>query len=241
MIRAILWRSLRWRLLGAALLVVPLALLVAVMYEFREQSGATISGYLPWLDAAWFDVPGGSAIFLLAAVIVSALRSLTLPSQDVAYMLSLPVSRTRWILLHAGAAAGALGLLVAVTALIFLVGAARSPDTMPVVALLTRAALVWLASLVWIGPTLALQVVVRRAWVATLAMIGLMMWAPGSPFRLEIPPTAATGAPAKWEPWLIADAGTWGAWAPMESFAVAAAIGIGGLVLAIVMFERFEP
>src|SRR5215204_2016205 len=126
MLRATIWRDLRWRLLAALLLVAPPAVLVAFagVQGPRSASGVAVpvSDFLQFLDVSWFHLPGGSAVLLPAAVLLGAAGTLVRPRDDVAYLFALPLPRWRWLLAHAAAAVLALAALVLLVGIAFAVG-----------------------------------------------------------------------------------------------------------------------
>jgi len=245
MLRAAIWRDLRWRMLLAAVPVLVPAALVALSYAARAHGdGGTANGYVGYvgyLDAAWFWLPGASAVFLLAAVIVSSAGSLLRPRGDVAYLLALPVSRTRWLLAHAGMSLAALAGLIVLADAVLAAGAVPSRAPVALVPLLARSLAVWVAAGAWVCVTLGVLSVVR---VPPLAALLVLIAAAGSAdhFELTIParPSPPPLLPA-WDPWALADPRGWAHGVPIESLLSAAALALAGLLLALHRLHRHEP
>jgi hypothetical protein len=241
MIRSIVWRDLRWRLLAALLLVAPLAWLVAWSYVALARSSPISGSYIEFLDAAWFRLPGPSAVFLLAAVVVSAGGALLRPRDDVAYLLALPISRRRLLLAHVGASLAALAALVLVVALVLASAAWGARVPLEVGPLLARSLAVFLAASVWVGVMTAVVTLVRHPVLALTIVIGSLVILPSNRFRLEIPPIAPSSMLPSWDPWAFTDPRAWQGARPLLSLLTAFALGVAAMVLASYRMDRYEP
>jgi hypothetical protein len=238
-LRATIWRDLRWRLLAASALVLPPAVLVAwsqVMHPHHATPGGAA-----YLDAAWFRLPGGSAVFLVAAVLLAAGGSLLRPRADVAYVLALPLSRRRWLLAHVALSLATLAALVVVVHVVLTVGALRAGAPLAHGPLLARSLAVLVASSVWIGVTIGVLALVRHPVLTVALVLGVVAALPPTRFRLDLPPRAVPAMLPSWDPWAFADPRAWDAGAPVASLLAALALGAGGVLLALHRLEHFEP
>jgi hypothetical protein len=238
MLRPIIWRDLRWRVLAAILPLVPFVALVLTAYR-AEHAGAPRT-YVALLDSTWFQLPGGSAIFLLVAVIVGASGTFMRPRGDLAYLLSLPISRRRWLLTHVAASLAALALLIAVTAATFLAYAHAGERADVASMLVGRSLLVFLAASVWVGVTYAVLSIVRRPIIALVLTLTAVSLAPSSRFRMEIPAKSSAQVLSAWDPWAFADPRAWHAGVPLTSVLVALVLGLGGVAVAFARLERYD-
>lgn len=245
MLRATIWRDLRWRLLAALLLVAPPAAVIAFAGAQgpRNASGVNVpvSDWVRFLDTSWFQLPGGSAVLLPAAVLLAAAGTLVRPRDDVAYLFALPLPRRRWLLAHAAAAVLAIATLVLLVGVAFAVGAARAGAALPPVALAARSLGVLLAASAWVGPTLLVATFLRRALPTIVIALAALAYAPGDRFTLDIPARESAVMLAAWDPWAFADPRAWHAGVPVLSMLTAAVLGVGGLLLAAWRMERLEP
>ncbi len=242
MLRSIIWRDLRWRLLAAALIVAPLAALVSWSYAARARVGDPVqSSYLAYLDDAWFHLPGGSAVFLLLAVVLGAGGGLLRPREQVAYLLALPVSRRRLLYTYLLAVLGALAALTALVDVVLAAGAWDAGVPLPARPLLGRSALVFAAAAVWVCITVGVLSVVRYAALALVLVLGTVAALPSDRFRLEIPAAASTAMLAPLDAWAFADPRAWQGTTPVASLVVAALLVAGSLLLALRRVTRFEP
>lgn len=239
MLRQTIRRDLGWRLLAALVLVaMPLGLVLLGLVAGSDRPAS--NGYLALLDGSWFQLPGGCAILIPAAVLLAAAGTLMRPARDVAFLLALPTSRRRWVLTHVAAAVAGLALIVAVIALTFATVALRAGVDVPVGALLRRSLLDLAAASVWIGPTTLLMVLVRRPIVAiTLAFVALAM-SPVSRFLLEIPAKPTSVRLPAWDPWAFADPRAWSGGIPLASVASALVLGVSSTLAAVWLFERLD-
>jgi ABC-type multidrug transport system permease subunit len=242
MLRATIWRDLRWRLLAAALLVVPLAALVAWSYAARAHAGQVVErDYLAYLDHAWFRLPGPSAVFTLAAVVLTAGSGLLRPREDVRYLLALPVSRRRLLLTYVALALTALGALIALVDLVLAGGALGAGVPLPFVPLILRSLGVFAAAAVWVCVTVGVLSVVRYPILSLALVLGAVALLPSDRFRLELPAVASAATLGRWDVWAFADPRSWQGSAPLASLAAAAAVGVAGLLLAWYQVQHFEP
>jgi signal transduction histidine kinase len=243
MLCATIWRNLRWRLLAALLLVTVPAILVAWSYALQSPrsaaSGARLS-YLEYLDAAWFLLPGASAVFLPAAVLIAAGGTLLRPRSDVAYLLAFPVSRRRWLLMNILASLAALAALVLASALILAVGAWRAEASLAMGSLLARSLVVLSAAAPWVGVTVGVLVIVRHPLPAVILVLGIVAALPPTRFRLDLPVREAPSGLPYWDPWTLADPRAWEGGPPIVSVLTALALGVAGILLAVYRVERLE-
>src|SRR4051812_11524203 len=134
MIYATIWRDLRWRLIVPALLLAASVTLLQISYDGHlhvSRDGAPVAApdvhdYMHYLDVAWFQLPGGSAVFLVIAVLIASGGRLTRSSGDLAYLFALPISRRRWVASHIGAAVVAVAALILLVDVVFAVHGVRS-------------------------------------------------------------------------------------------------------------------
>jgi hypothetical protein len=242
MLRATIWRDLRWRLLAATLLVAPLAALVSWSYAARARAGDAVQArYIAYLDDAWFHLPGPSAVFLLLAVILAAGGGLVWPREQVAYLLALPISRRRLLFTHVAASLIALGALVLLVDLILAAGAWGAGTSPPAITLLLRSLGVFAAAAVWVCVTIGVLAVVRYPVLALTLVLGAVVLLPSNRFRLDLPATASTSMLARWDAWAFADPRAWHGAVPFESLLTAVLLAVGGVVLALYRLERSEP
>lgn len=244
MLRATIWRDLRWRLLAGTTIVGPLATLVAWSYASqpsRPSATSSIADHLTYLDAAWFRLPGASAAFLPVAILPGANGGLLRPRNDVAYLLALPVSRRRWLFTHLAMSLAALAALTAAASLVLAAGALFAG--MPVAAgpILGRSLAVFIAAAPWICLTAGVLSVVRHPALAVAIMLAIVALLPTTWFRLQLPARAPTGVLAHWDPWALADPRAWEGGVPVVSLVVAIGLGAAGTLLALQRVERFEP
>jgi hypothetical protein len=242
MLAATIWRDLRWRFAAMLPLVVLIAALAAESFIRRPtQERSTGVTYSQHLDAVWFWLPGPSAIFLLVAVVLGASGVLLRPRANVAYLLSMPVSRSRWLLSNAAGSAIGVALMILITDGVFVAGAWRSGTSLPLLPLLARSLGVLLAACAWIGVTLAAVALVRSALLALTIVLGTLVLLPTSRFQLEIPPTSNSPPLGAWDPWTFADPRAWQSGIPFESLLSCATLGVGGLAVGLVLLKRYEP
>jgi hypothetical protein len=199
-----------------------------------------------YLDAAWFRLPGGSAVFLLAAVLLAAGGSLLRPRGDVAYLLALPLSRRRWLITHVAMSLAALTALVVVVHVVLATGASRADashggGSLALGPLLARSLAVLAAASVWIGVTVGVLAVVRYPALAAGLVLAAVLALPTSRFRLDLLPLGVPGMLPAWDPWALADPRAWDTGVPVASLLVALALGIAGMLLALYRLERVEP
>lgn len=239
MLHATIWRDLRWRLLAASLLVVPPAALVA--WSQVAHPHHVTPGGAAYLDAAWFRLPGGNAVFLVAAVLLAAGGSLFRPGGDVAFLLALPVSRRRWLLTNLGMSLAALAALVLVVHLVLAAGAARAGAPFAHGPLLVRSLTALVAASPWIGATVGVLALVRHPALAVALVLGAVAALPPARFRLDLPPRAVPRMLPFWDPWAFADPRAWDLGVPVASMVAALALGTAGVLLALHRLERFEP
>ncbi|HEU4559771.1 MAG TPA: hypothetical protein VFS20_18095 [Longimicrobium sp.] len=242
MLAATIWRDLRWRILGAAILVLVPAALVTVSYVAAPPAERGALSYAEFLDTAWFWLPGPSSIYLVVAVIVSAAGTLLRPRRDVAYLLALPVSRARWLLAHAGMSLAALAGLIVLADLVFIAGALKAGAPLPIFPLLARSLAVFVAAAPWVGVTLAVLTLVRFPLIA--AVLVLFITGALSPNRCKLDLPVDTPPPPMlpaWDPWALADPRAWSHAVPAESLLSAGAFALAGLLVALFRLRRYEP
>lgn len=245
MLRATIWRDLQWRLLVALLLVASPAALVARSYTLAPQrSIASTTGltYVEYLDAAWFWLPGASAVFLPAAVLISAAGVLLRPRTDLRFLLALPLSRRRWLLTNVMASLAALGALVLVVGIILASGAWYAGVPLGIGPLLGRSLAVLVAAGAWVGVTVGVLALVRHPALAAALVLGAVVVLPITRFRLDLPVRPPPPPPLPWwDPWALADPRAWHGSLPLASLLVTIAVGVAGLLIATYQVERFEP
>jgi hypothetical protein len=242
MLRATIWRDLRWRLLAAALLVAPLAALISWSYVARSRAGDAVQArYVVYLDDVWFHLPGPSAVFLLLAAILGAGGGLVRPREQVAYLLALPLSRRRLLFTYLAASLIALGALILLVDLILVAGAWGAGVPLAPVALLARSLGVFAAAAVWLCVTVGVLSVVRYPVLALTLVLGAVVLLPSNRFRLDLPATASTSMLARWDAWAFADPRSWHGGVPVESLLTAMVLAAAGVLLALYRLERFEP
>ena len=227
MLTRIIWHDLKWRLLAAAALVALTA--GVVILGLRLSPGAD---YLQHLDLAWFNLPGASSVFLPAAVIIGGSSSLMRPPRDVAYVMSLPVSRLRWVMMHVAASVAALAFMVLVCAVAFIVAASNLDTHLAIVPLFARSLLVLLAAAAWVPLMIALSAVVRRAIIAIPLAFVLLSFTEGNRFQLDIPAKASVKMLPPLDPWAFADPRAWHAGVPFPSIAIVVVMLVAGLAAA---------
>ena len=237
MLHVAIWRDLRWRVIPAALLAVVPATLVAFSYP---QHGAGMR-YLEYIDAAWFRLPGPAAVFLLVAVLLAAGGSLLRPRRDVAFLLALPVSRRRWLLIHVGLPVAALAAVVLAVALILAGGAWHAGVPLDVAPLLARSLAVLGAASVWVCVTVTTLMFVRHPLLAATIVLGVVSTLPPTLFRLMIPPVESPDMLPSWDPWTLADPRSWAGAFPIASLLASVALSVASVMLALHLFERYEP
>jgi hypothetical protein len=245
MLRATIWRDLRWRLLAALMLGALLSALVTWSYVMNVREGTAVvrgyPGFLAYLDDAWFRLPGPSSAFLLLAVIVTAWSGPLRPRDDLAYLLSLPISRRRLLLTHVATSLASLSALVLVVDVTFVVGAWSAGTPLALGGLIGRSLLVMVAGAAWVGVTVGAVMLLRYPLLAMIAVLGAVIVLPGNRFRLEIPARPSPEMLAAWDPWALADPRAWQGAVPIASLLTAAALGAGGTILALWLLERREP
>lgn len=243
MLAATIWRDLRWRILGAAIPVLVPAALVTVSYVAGPPAdGGAARSYAEFLDTTWFWLPGPSSTFLAVAVIVSAAGSLLRPRRDVAFLLALPVSRTRWLLAHAGLSLAALAGLIVLADLVFAAGALKAGAPLPILPLLARSLAVFIAAAPWVAVTLGVLTLVRFPLIAVVLVLFVTGAVTPGRCKLDLPVTLPPPPMLpRWDPWALADPRAWSHGVPIESLLSAAALALAGLLLALYRLRRYEP
>ncbi len=187
-----IWRDMRWRLLVAVPVVLLIALLIANAYSSYARDHAVdgaAPSYLAYLDAAWFELPGASAIFLPVAVLLASGGIVTRRRSELVFLLALPLERRSWLLAYMRWSLIALALLVLLTVVIFAIAAWAVGARLPLGPLLLRSAGVVLAGAVWIGITMALLARIRGALLTARGGSSRGGWG-----ARGAPSTSATGA-----------------------------------------------
>ena len=249
MIYATIWRDLRWRLIVPALLLAACVTLTQLSFEGHlhvtvagavPASASVARGYIHYLDIAWFQLPGASALFLVIAVLIAAGGRLTRPSSDLAYLFALPISRRRWVMSHIGASVAAVATLLLLLDVLLVIDALRSAQEIALGALLVRSAGVLAAASVWVCIGVAALALTRYAVLAMVLVFGALALLPGGRFRLELPAKESARMLSTWDPWAFADPRAWRGTVPVESLLVAIGLGLGATMLAIWLVERRE-
>jgi len=240
MLLATIWRSLRWRLLAATLLVTLPTFLVAWSYGEETKVNPGVGTFMHFLDGAWFALPGPSAILLLVALIVSASGRLMRPDGDLAYTLALPISRRRWLLANAGAFVAAVAGVQLFVDVVLAIGAHHATQSVEVLPLVLRSFAVIAASAVWVCLTIGALGLVRYPVLAAALVLGALELEPHGRFQLQLPVNHSTPMLSAWDPWTFADPRAWQGGVPLASLVVAGALGLGGLALGLWRLERLE-
>lgn len=240
MVRGTIWRRLRWRVLGVLPLVCLPALLVVWSYATKPPN-ASLRELQAYLDAAWFNVPGASAVFLYAAIIVSTPGTLMRPRPDVHYLFALPVARTRWVAAHLAMSLAALAGLVLLTGVIFATAAAALQAPLSLGALLSRSLGTLAAASPWVFIALGATALVRHPVAGAFLALAILVWVQEIHFLLDLPARISAPLRPAWDPWLMADPRTWQGGVPFRLLGVAAAAAAAGVSVALYRLERFEP
>ena len=233
MLNRIIWHDLRWRLLAAALLVGMTAGVIVLGLRLPPRAD-----YVHHLDLAWFNLPGASAVFLPAALIVGSPGTLVRPSRDVAYVMTLPVSRERWVISHIAASLAALALLVVACDILFLVAAWRLDSVLRAGSLMVRSTLLLAAAAAWVPLMVSLTALVRRPIIAVPLAFVLLSFTEANRFRLDIPAEPHNVMLANLDPWAFADPRAWNESIPLASIATAIAMALTGMVMALLLIRR---
>jgi hypothetical protein len=241
MLLATIWRSLRWRLLAALPLVALPAFFVSWSFGSEKNDAVHFTSYSRYVEAAWFQLPGPSAVLLLVALIVSSHARLMKPGGELAYTLALPISRRRWLLAHAGAFVAAVAVVQLFIDVVLAIGARHSAQSLDVVPLLVRSAAAIAAASVWVGVTIGALGLVRHPVLAATLVLGALQLEPHGRFQLQLPVTRSMGRLSAWDPWAFADPRAWQDGVPLASMLVAEALGLGGLAVGLWRLERLEP
>jgi len=241
MLLATIWRSLRWRLLAATLLVAIPVSLVAWSYGADNNELRHSMSYMRYLDAAWFELPGPSAIFLLVALIVSSSARLMKRGGELAYTFALPISRRRWLLAHAGAFVAAVAAIHLSADVVFAIGAYHVSQPFAVLPVLARTLAVTAAAAVWVGVTIGALGLVRHPLLAALLVLGGLELEPHGRFQLSLPAKESMAKLTAWDPWTFADPRAWHGQVPMASLLTATVLALAGLSVGLWRLERLEP
>ena len=233
MLKRIIWHDLRWRFLAAAILVGMTAGVVALGLRLPARAD-----YVHHLDLAWFNLPGASAVFLPAALIIGSPGTLVRPSRDVAYVMTLAVSRERWLMSHIGSSVAALALLVVGCDMVFLVAGLTLDSIVRVGPLLVRSFLLLAAAAAWIPLMVSLTALVRRPIVAVPLAFLLLSFTDANRFRLDIPAEPHDAMLGSQDPWAFVDPRAWNGSMPFASIATAAAMALTGLLAALFLIRR---
>ena len=194
--------------------------------------------YVHHLDLAWFNLPGASAVFLLAALIIGSPGTLLRPSRDVAYVMTLPVSRGRWVMSHIAASVAALTLLVVGCDVAFVVAGLTLDSIVRVGPLIVRSLLLLAAAAAWIPLMVSLTALVRRPIVAVPVAFVLLSFTRTNRFRLDIPAEPHTAMLAGLDPWAFADPRAWNGTIPVASVATAVAVALTGILVALFLIRQ---
>ncbi|HEV7990908.1 MAG TPA: hypothetical protein VGP25_03740 [Gemmatimonadaceae bacterium] len=241
MLLATIWRSLRWRLLAALMLVALPAFLVAWSYGPERKDAIHFASYSRYVEATWFQLPGPSALFLLIAVIVSASGRLMRPGTELAYTLALPISRRRWLLAHAGSFVAAVAAVQLFVLIVFAIGARHWSQPLELSPLLVRSVGVIAAASVWVAVTIGALGLARYSVLAIALVLGALELEPHGRFQLQLPVTHSMGMLSAWDPWAFADPRAWqGGAVPVASIGVALALGLVGLGVGAWRMQRLE-
>lgn len=194
--------------------------------------------YVHHLDLAWFNLPGASAVLLPAALILGSPGTLVRPSRDVAYVMTLPMSRERWVMSHIAASVAALALLVIGCDFLFAIAGWRLDSVLRIGPLLVRSMLVLVAAAAWIPLMISLTALVRRPIVAVPLAFVLLSFTNANRFRLDIPAVPHSVTLATLDPWAFADPRAWNGNVPFASIATAMGMAVTGMVVALFLIRR---
>ena len=242
MLRATIWRDLRWRALAGLMLVALPTAMVAASYAMRASADGLVaeSSYLAYLDASWFRSPGPSAVFVIAAIIVSASRSLLGPRNDLAYILALPISRNRWLLSHMAASVAVLASLIVVAHCILVLGAVYGNIAVDIGSLALRMLAIFVAALAWIGVTSGILSIVRTPVIAVLLTLTLSVAVPGRRFQFQLPAQMSPVDLPYWDPWVFVDPRMWIEGVPVASISMSAVLIAAGTMIALIRINRMD-
>jgi len=233
MLKRIIWHDLRWRFLAAAILVGMTAGVIVLGLRLPPRAD-----YVHHLDLAWFNLPGASAVLLPAALIIGSPGTLVRPSRDVAYVMTLPVSRERWVISHIAASFAALALLVIACDILFVVAGWTLDSVLRVGSLTARSLLLLAAAGAWIPLMVALTALVRRPVIAVPLAFVLLSFTRGNRFRLDIPAEPHAAMLASLDPWAFADPRAWNGSIPVASIATATGMALTGILVALFLIRR---
>ena len=241
MLRAIIWRDLRWRLLASLLLVLPFALMTSWSHTVSTRR-ASASGmqYVDHLDVAWFQVPGPNALFVVVAVILSVSGSLVGPRNDIAYVLSLPITRSRWLFAHIAASLTSLAAIVMIVGAVLAAGAWIVDTPANVGALLLRMLGTFLAGSVLVAATYGVLTVLRHPLLTAIAVLGMLAVMPGARFRFQNPADEAVMQIPMWDPWAFVDPRMWETGLPLMSMSVAIVTAVFATTVVMVRVNRAD-
>jgi hypothetical protein len=239
------WWSLRVRFWMALVVVVAHALAVVLLYSRfggavradwelspgdRAALEATLGGtYGDYLLEGWAGGGLGGLLAILAVALavggVAAERR-----QDTADLtLSLPVSRSSWLLAQAGLCVALLFLLACLSATIVMVGGAVAGAAPPFATVASGAVLSGLGPAWAVGLALAATTLTRDGIGAAFLAL-LVLWLLDGSATL-----------AAWQPGELLDVRAWAAGPPWRLILAAASVTSAFLLIAIRRFDRIEP
>lgn len=233
MLKKIIWHDLRWRFLAAAILAGMTAGVIVLGLRLPARAD-----YVRHLDLAWFNLPGASAVLLPAALIIGSPGTLVRPPRDVAYLMTLPLSRERWVMSHIAASVAALALLVIACDMLFIVAGWRLDSILRLGPLVLRSLLLLVAAAAWIPLMVSVTALVRRPIVAVPLAFVLLSFTRTNRFRLDIPAEPHNAMLGNMDPWAFADPRAWSGTIPVASIATATAMALTGILVALFLMRH---
>lgn len=174
-----------WKLLAAAVAVVPSLLIVAEYLPPYESAGRVVEEFPPGIvtQQLWnVSSGGGLALGFLAALLGAALVSGETSQSTIFLLLSRPVGRARVLLTKYAVCAGILLAAAAFGHVLFLavafVAKGYPPGLVSVSSVILSTVLLWLGSLFVLGATLIVSVAFRNvtASVIAAALVVVAYW-----------------------------------------------------------------
>ena len=238
------WWSLRGRFWMALVVVVAHAVGVVFLYgryggtvpadwelasEDRAGVEATLGAtYVDYLRVTWAggDLGGLLAVLAIALCVGGAAAERRESTAD--FTLSLPVSRSRWLLVRAGLCMALLLLLASVSAGVVVLGGIVADATSPLAPVAAATLLAGLGPAYAVALALATTTVTRDAIGAAVLALAVLYVLDGS------------GVLAAWHPSVLLDVRSWTAGPPWRPILAASFLAGGFLLIAIRRFDRVD-